>query len=138
MNLLPIFQGWREIQKEKCLQFLYTEGISVDFLRNFMTMRRGRDSNPRYPFEYTHFPGVLLQPLGHLSVSSLMRSKQAPLPAISFSHEGRKNTISSLTFRIFFAHSPSSPAPPPPAKQPSLPPAQRQHISDSCSHSASP
>ena len=29
--------------------------------------RRGRDSNPRYPFEYTHFPGVLLQPLGHLS-----------------------------------------------------------------------
>jgi hypothetical protein len=30
-------------------------------------LRRGRDSNPRYPFEYTHFPGVLLQPLGHLS-----------------------------------------------------------------------
>src|SRR5882762_9822033 len=29
--------------------------------------RRGRDSNPRYPFRYTHFPGVLLQPLGHLS-----------------------------------------------------------------------
>ena len=29
--------------------------------------RRGWDSNPRYPFGYTHFPGVLLQPLGHLS-----------------------------------------------------------------------
>ena len=29
--------------------------------------RRERDSNPRYGFPYTHFPGVLLQPLGHLS-----------------------------------------------------------------------
>ncbi len=34
---------------------------------SFGYWRRGRDSNPRYPFEYTHFPGVLLQPLGHLS-----------------------------------------------------------------------
>ena len=31
-------------------------------------VQRGRDSNPRYGFPYTHFPGVLLQPLGHLSV----------------------------------------------------------------------
>ena len=31
-------------------------------------MRRERDSNPRYSFPYTHFPGVLLQPLGHLSL----------------------------------------------------------------------
>lgn len=30
--------------------------------------RRERDSNPRYGFPYTHFPGVRLQPLGHLSV----------------------------------------------------------------------
>ncbi len=29
--------------------------------------RRERDSNPRYSSPYTHFPGVLLQPLGHLS-----------------------------------------------------------------------
>ena len=29
--------------------------------------RRERDSNPRYSFPYTHFPGALLQPLGHLS-----------------------------------------------------------------------
>ncbi len=29
--------------------------------------RRERDSNPRYPYEYTRFPGVLLQPLRHLS-----------------------------------------------------------------------
>ena len=29
--------------------------------------RRVRDSNPRYSFPYTHFPGVLLQPLGQLS-----------------------------------------------------------------------
>jgi hypothetical protein len=31
-------------------------------------LQRGRDSNPRYSFPYTHFPGVLLQPLGHLSL----------------------------------------------------------------------
>ena len=30
-------------------------------------LRRGRDSNPRYGLTYTHFPGVLLKPLGHLS-----------------------------------------------------------------------
>ncbi len=29
--------------------------------------RRGRDSNPRYGFPYTHFPGVRLRPLGHPS-----------------------------------------------------------------------
>src|SRR5271170_1916400 len=31
--------------------------------------RRGRDSNPRYGFPHTHFPGVRLQPLGHPSRS---------------------------------------------------------------------
>ena len=35
--------------------------------------RRERDSNPRYGFPYTHFPGVRLQPLGHPS------SRSAPL-----------------------------------------------------------
>ncbi len=29
--------------------------------------RRGRDSNPRCSFPHTRFPGVHLQPLGHLS-----------------------------------------------------------------------
>ncbi len=31
------------------------------------TIRRGRDSNPRYGYPYTRFPSVLLRPLGHLS-----------------------------------------------------------------------
>jgi hypothetical protein len=31
------------------------------------TWRRDGDSNPRYGCPHTHFPGVLLQPLGHLS-----------------------------------------------------------------------
>src|SRR5687768_14206185 len=31
-------------------------------------LRRRRDSNSRYSFPYTHFPGVLLQPLGHISI----------------------------------------------------------------------
>ncbi len=45
------------------------------FLRNGSFGQRGRDSNPRYPCGYTRFPGVLLQPLGHLSVwFSLNRS----------------------------------------------------------------
>ena len=30
-------------------------------------MRRKRDSNPRYCFQYTRFPGVPHQPLEHLS-----------------------------------------------------------------------
>lgn len=29
--------------------------------------RKRRDSNPRYAFTYTHFPGVRLKPLGHPS-----------------------------------------------------------------------
>ncbi len=32
-----------------------------------LNWRRERDSNPRYGFPYTHFPGVRLQPLGHPS-----------------------------------------------------------------------
>lgn len=39
----------------------------------FYCWRRERDSNPRYGFPYTHFPGVLLQPLGHLTGISLRR-----------------------------------------------------------------
>jgi hypothetical protein len=36
----------------------------------WLSWRRGRDSNPRYGFPYTHFPGVRLQPLGHPSTHS--------------------------------------------------------------------
>lgn len=39
--------------------------------------RTGRDSNPRYGFPYTHFPGVRLQPLGHLSGALLMTAMAA-------------------------------------------------------------
>src|SRR5262249_25403674 len=35
-----------------------------------LLLRRGWDSNPRYPFRYTRVPGVRLQPLGHLSSPS--------------------------------------------------------------------
>src|SRR3954464_14674933 len=42
--------------------------------------RRGRDSNPRYGFPYTHFPGVRLQPLGHPSSTD----------AKAFSRPGRR------------------------------------------------
>ena len=37
--------------------------------------RRDRDSNPGYPFEYTRFPSVRLQPLGHLSVQVARRNR---------------------------------------------------------------
>jgi hypothetical protein len=39
--------------------------------------RRGRDSNPRYGFPYTHFPGVRLQPLGHPSLSRIKARRAA-------------------------------------------------------------
>jgi len=38
-----------------------------DWQQTAIGMRRERDSNPRYVLPYTHFPGVLLKPLGHLS-----------------------------------------------------------------------
>ena len=43
--------------------------------------RRERDSNPRYAFTYTRFPGVLLQPLRHLSVP-LFRAADSTAPLI--------------------------------------------------------
>ena len=39
-------------------------------------LQRGRDSNPRCAFTHTHFPGVLLQPLGHLSLDCMFRTTQ--------------------------------------------------------------
>ncbi len=36
--------------------------------------RRERDSNPRYGFPHTHFPGVRLQPLGHPSAVRIRAS----------------------------------------------------------------
>lgn len=36
--------------------------------------RRERDSNPRYPFEYAGLANLCLQPLGHLSNSSLSKN----------------------------------------------------------------
>src|SRR5271166_3928618 len=41
---------------------------TVSVSKLLKTWRRDRDSNPGYPFEYTRFPSVRLQPLGHLSV----------------------------------------------------------------------
>ena len=42
-----------------------------------LNWRRGRDSNPRYGFPHTHFPGVRLQPLGHPSVLRVPRNQGA-------------------------------------------------------------
>lgn len=36
-------------------------------LKLWRLKRRLGDSNPRYSFPYTHFPGVLLKPLGQVS-----------------------------------------------------------------------
>src|SRR5581483_4829577 len=36
--------------------------------------RRGRDSNPRYGFPYTRFPSERLKPLGHLSVTLVLKA----------------------------------------------------------------
>ena len=39
--------------------------------------RRERDSNPRYEYKsYTRFPGVRLQPLGHLSAATHIATTQ--------------------------------------------------------------
>ena len=47
--------------------------------------RRERDSNPRYGFPYTHFPGVRLQPLGHPSIVELeLRVQQSSKTWLDF------------------------------------------------------
>jgi hypothetical protein len=45
----------------------FSAGSVQERLRFLAIWRRERDSNPRYGFPYTHFPGVRLQPLGHPS-----------------------------------------------------------------------
>ena len=54
--------------------------------------RRGRDSNPRWACAHTHFPGVLLQPLGHLSegggVPALPRHPIPMLPLLPSGPDG--------------------------------------------------
>ena len=39
------------------------------FIFNILPMQKGRDSNPRYGYPYTTFPGWPLQPLEHLSIN---------------------------------------------------------------------
>ena len=53
--------------------------------------RRGRDSNPRY-VAYTHFPGVRLRPLGHLSVGAEF-SKLMPALHTSNSESGAQKEV---------------------------------------------
>ena len=57
--------------------------------------RRGRDSNPRYGFPHTHFPGVRLQPLGHPSVCAVSASEAISLAPVAAQAGGqdRLNTL---------------------------------------------
>ncbi len=49
----------------------------IDAAKNLLNVwRRGWDSNPRTRLGVTHFPGVRLRPLGHLSIN--LRSNSTP------------------------------------------------------------
>ena len=63
---------------------------NINIIKN--KWRRGRDSNPRYGFPYTHFPGVRLQPLGHPSASrgALPRASDAHSPFAARAQGRRK------------------------------------------------
>ena len=50
---------------------------TVGVRSSVLSWRRERDSNPRYGFPHTHFPGVRLQPLGHPS-AVLSRGQKDP------------------------------------------------------------
>jgi hypothetical protein len=65
-NLLRTLSGAASVKSA-------TGGVPTSVLN----WRRERDSNPRYGFPYTHFPGVRLQPLGHPSGNSLARTGPA-------------------------------------------------------------
>ena len=52
-------------------KFLYLYFIDIKQLLNSIKWRTDRDSNPGDGHPPTHFPGVRLRPLGHLSVSGV-------------------------------------------------------------------
>ena len=56
---LQVYKILRQLSKKYCL-----------------LLQRGWDSNPRYSYPYTNFPGLLLQPLGHLSIGLRMQITQ--------------------------------------------------------------
>lgn len=55
--------------KSRLLQTLTAKNGVNSVPTQGLKWRRGRDSNPRYGFPHTHFPGVRLQPLGHPSAA---------------------------------------------------------------------
>ena len=62
-----------------------------------MVWRRERDSNPRYSFPYTRFPGVRLQPLGHPSANEFARQN-----IITIGGGGNMKPIDKLTPQVIF------------------------------------
>ena len=75
-----------------------------------ISLRRGWDSNPRYPFRYTRVPGVRLQPLGHLSLrlpydlhgERRIRTYDTVAGMPDFESGAFDHSASSPTFRILF------------------------------------
>ena len=66
-----------------------TPGVRSSVLK----WRRGRDSNPRYGFPYTHFPGVRLRPLGHPSTPRRRRAVRRISPRAAQAQVERLATI---------------------------------------------
>jgi hypothetical protein len=63
----------KELSVQECGTILGVKrGAKAFYCSPWKIWRRDRDSNPGYPFEYTRFPSVRLQPLGHLSVGKLI------------------------------------------------------------------
>ena len=63
IELITFFM-FQRLNFNRSFFYLFTLNFSESLQ---VQLRRERDSNPRYTCAYTHFPGVLLQPLGHLS-----------------------------------------------------------------------
>jgi hypothetical protein len=64
--------------------------------------RRERDSNPRDGYPPTHFPGVRLRPLGHLSGSKPFRSRRSE-GRFDLRQFGAKSCLQPLRVRTGFA-----------------------------------
>ena len=70
--------GGKRVRGKRCVKAKARQGTCRAFafthrlygMRRSILRRKG-DSNPRYGFPYTHFPGVRLKPLGHLSCLSV-------------------------------------------------------------------
>src|SRR6266404_2681818 len=90
----------------RCLHWLIHAAKNL-----LVNWRRGWDSNPRTRLGVTHFPGVRLRPLGHLSTRAARVPEPAPaIKSVRCKRVGLTRAIQALALRARYARPKSLPA----------------------------